>query len=170
MATIGFLKYNGLPQVIDKSFTKVRDSISGSFRQPYSLMNPSVTLTGNFESLLLGDDVNYIVTSDGENSEGQHINPKYYFITDYEFTHNNVTILHLHLDVLTTYKREINTMNVLLDRSENASDGDLHDSMLPVSSNYSYERKNFPTAFDDSELSGIYILTTSQNGYSPVGG
>ena len=168
MATIGFLRYNGLPQVIDKSFTKVRDSISGSFRQPYSLMNPSVTLTGNFESLFLGDDVNYIVTSDGENSDGQHINPKYYFITDYEFTHNNVTILHLHLDVLTTYKREINTMNVILDRSENAIDGDLPDNMLPISSNYDVEKIRFPVSIDETRNLGTYVLITSQNGYTPV--
>ena len=175
MATIGFLRYNGLPQVIDKNFEIVRESINGSFNQPYSLMNPTITLSGQVDgsiggditNMFFGNNVNYIVVAaDGKGADGGYTRAKYYYITDYEFTRQNYLQLKLHLDVLTTYRSEINRLEVMLERSEESEEDDIHDSMLPVSSNFDIERIDLPTKFDESENTGTYVLVTSQNGYS----
>ena len=171
MATIGFLRYNGLPQVIDKNFEIVNETINGSFNQPYSLMNPTITLSGqdngNLTNMFFGNNVNYIVVaSDGKGVDGRYVRAKYYYITDYEFTRDNYLQLKLHLDVLTTYRSEINRLDVMLERSEESEEDDMHDSLLPISSNIDIERIDFPTKFDESENTGTYVLVTSQNGYS----
>ena len=175
MATIGFLRYNGLPQVIDKNFEIVKESINGSFNQPYSLMNPTITLSGqvdgsiggNLTNMFFGNNVNYlVVANDGKGADGEYVSAKYYYITDYEFTRNRQLQLKLHLDVLTTYRREINRLDVMLERSEESEENDIHDSLLPVSSNIDIERIDLPTKFDESENTGTYVLVTSQNGYS----
>ena len=175
MATIGFLRYNGLPQVIDKNFEIVKESINGSFNQPYSLMNPTITLSGQVDgsiggditNMFFGNNVNYIVVADdGKGADGRYTRAKYYYITDYEFTRQNYLQLKLHLDVLTTYRSEINRLEVMLERSEESEDDDIHDSLLPVSSNIDIERIDLPTKFDESENTGTYVLVTSQNGYS----
>ena len=175
MATIGFLRYNGLPQVIDKNFEIVRESINGNFNQPYSLMNPTITLSGqvdgsiggNLTNMFFGNSVNYIVVAaDGKGADGRYTKAKYYYITDYEFTRDNLLQLKLHLDVLTTYRREINRLDVMLERSEESEDDDIHDSLLPISSNFDIERIDLPSKFDESENTGTYVLVTSQNGYS----
>ena len=175
MATIGFLRYNGLPQVIDKNFEIVREAIRGSFNQPYSLMNPTITITGqvddtiggNLTNMFFSNNVNYLVVADdGKGADGGYVSAKYYYITDYEFTRNRQLQLKLHLDVLTTYRREINRLDVMLERSEESEDNDIHDGLLPVSSNFDIERIDLPTKFDESETAGTYVLVTSQNGYS----
>lgn len=175
MATIGFLRYNGLPQVIDKNFEIVKEAISGSFNQPYSLMNPTITLSGqvddtiggNLTNMFFSNNVNYlVVANDGKGADGGYVSAKYYYITDYEFTRQNYLQLKLHLDVLTTYRREINRLDVMLERSEESEEDDVHDSLLPVSSNFDIERIDLPSKFNESETTGTYVLVTSQNGYS----
>lgn len=155
MVTISFLNYSGLPQVISKSYVNMLD-LSGTFRQPLSLMNPTITVEGvNIQTLLNENRVNYVKIED-----------KYYYITDWNIMPNEMVNVELHLDALMTYKDEINKLSIILDRGKGEGDTkDVTDSQYPVSNKKTYEIMNLPTGFDDRESHGTYIVVTSQDGY-----
>lgn len=173
---IKFYRYNGLPQVINKDLGDpyIETAKGGSFNQPYSLMNPSITFTGNLTGNASGDlkllfynnGVNYIeITEENEGS----VKSKFYYLMDYEYLHHNHIVVNLHLDVLMTYRGEIGDLNVILDRSSQSEDPDLVDNMLPLTSNELIERVDLPSSISESENQGVYILVTAQNGYRKVG-
>lgn len=175
---IKFYRYNGLPQVINKDLGDpyIQTDKGGSFNQPYSLMNPSITFTGNITGNASGDikhvffneGVNYVVISSLAHDEIT-VENKYYYIMDYEYLHHNHIVVTLHLDVLMTYRSEIGDLSVMLDRSSQSEDPDLVDNMLPLTSNELIERIDLPSSISESENQGAYILVTAQNGYRKVG-
>lgn len=161
-------RYMGIPQVINKNLGEpYREISNAAFNQPYSLMNPVLNLThvdgtigGDMTQLFYNQGINYVCI--------QHDileAPKYYFIMDYEYRHNDHVVLTLHLDVLMTYKDEIKKFNVMLDRSSESEDLDAVDNMMPLSSNEIIERIDLPSSISDDENLGTYVLVTSQNQY-----
>lgn len=154
MVTIKLMRYTGIPQVINKQPTTVH-TIQGTFRQPYSLMNPVVELAGNtIQDLLYNNQTNYAMIDD-----------KYYYIMDWKIMANNYTEVILHLDVLMTYKTEIGKLHVTLERSSNPSNRDIPDNMFPLSSNRTFETITFPNQWSGDEKDGTYIMVTNQTGY-----
>lgn len=157
MSTIVLMRYTGLPQVINKSPTTVK-TLTGNFRQPFSLMNPIIDVSGgDVQSHLMSNGVNYAM-----------IDGKYYYIQDVTARHNQHLEIKLHLDVLMTYKDEINKLDVMLERSSTAPNDNIRDDMYPLDSNKSYTVIDLPNGFSDQEADGTYILVTNQTGYEAV--
>lgn len=165
---VALYRYMGIPQVINKNLGEpYREITNAAFNQPYSLMNPVLNLT-HVDGTIGGDMTQLFYNSGHNYVRVQHdilMAPKYYFIMDYEYRNHNHVVLTLHLDVLMTYRDEINDMNVLLDRSSQTRDPDAIDSMLPISSNEIIERLDLPASINDTEAQGAYVLVTSQNQY-----
>lgn len=86
---------------------------------------------------------------------------------DVTATHLMTTIV-LHMDVLNSYKDEINKMEVMLERSSNSLESDVVDSQYPLASNKLIETIDLPIGFSELEEDGTYILVTSQNLYTGV--
>lgn len=156
--TIKGMKYSGIPQVINKQPTTVF-TLNGTFRQPYNLMNPTINISGETVLGHLRENrVNYF-----------EIDDKFYYIMDWQVNVNNLVEVKLHLDVLKTYRAEINKMQVMLDRSSSADDEYVVDSMMPFSTKKIIKTVKLPNKFEADEESGTYIVVTNQSGYTPVG-
>lgn len=151
------MRYSGLPQVINKNTTELRTA-EGGFRQPLSLMNPIIEMGGDVQNLFASGTCTYM-----------QVDGKFYYVMDYEFPKQNLTVVHLHLDVLMTYKSEVNSLNIMLERSSAGGDPDMEDTMMPISNNVDIEKYNLPHAFNQNEADGVYVLVTSQSDYDRVG-
>lgn len=155
--TVELRSYRGLPQVINK-YSTIVETITGTFNQPYSLMDPVINVTGdNIQKILTDGTANYVKIED-----------KYYFIMDWTVMPNNYVEISLHLDVLTTYQDEIRELYVGLERSSTAPNKDIQDGMYPTSMNKEYVTIDFPRGFSEDESKGTYILVAAQNGYTIV--
>lgn len=159
--TVELRRYRGLPQVIKKNTDFIMDR-TGTFNQPYSLMNPTLNIEmgGNaLKGYLIDGYANYVKIDD-----------KYYFIVDWKVMPNNYIEISLHLDVLTTYQDIIGELYVWLERSSTSPNKDVQDGMLPLSMNKEYVTVDFPRGFSEDESKGTYILVAAQSGYTVVDG
>lgn len=157
MQTVRLLRYAGLPQVINKNVTELR-TVNGVFRQPLALMNPSIEFTDSVQGLFSSGTCTYM-----------QVNGNFYYVMDYEMLNEGRLVVHLHLDVLMSYKTEVNALNILLERSSAGGDPDREDTMMPISNNFDIEKHNLPHAFNPNEEDGAYVLVTSQSDYDGVG-
>lgn len=156
---IELYSYLGVPQVINKSIAKIR-TLSGRFRNPYNVMNPTLTVTGTFDTdLIYKNQINYI-----------EIEGKYYYLIDWTINHSGAIEMILHMDVLMTYKDEINKMEVMLERSDKIEGKPISDNMHPLSNEVYYERDRFPNSFNPDPEYGTYVLVSSQAAYYSPGG
>lgn len=79
-------------------------------------------------------DLTIIVKSDYINKNYVYINDlnRYYFVKDIEIS-NSMIVMHLHIDVLYTYRNEILQSNFYLSRVEDYAFTDVPDNLLQVS-------------------------------------
>lgn len=112
-----------------------------------SIENPRITLSEDLYSLI---DFNYAYFLD-----------RYYFIVNKTMLRSDFCILDLSLDVLATYKNEIGSSPLYILRSSASSDGDIVDSMYPVTGSRSIsnvELDDYPSA---SFSGGVYVITVA---------
>lgn len=57
---------------------------------------------------------------------------RYYFITSYEILSNDIVRLHLSVDVLMSFKNDINNLSVIAERSSNKGNVYLNDEQYPT--------------------------------------
>lgn len=67
------------------------------------------------------------------------------------------------VDVLRTYKSELNASSQIITRQQNLQDKYLHDSMIPISDKQEVVETEFGETFDDSN-SLFILVTTGQQG------
>lgn len=156
MTAVILRKYTGSPYVIRKHTTEVYKT-EGEFRQPFSLMNPTVTLSGDAQYIFNSNLANYL-----------EVEGRFYYIVDWTIFPTFVVEVKLHLDVLNTYKDEIGNIEVMLTRSSSSNSTELPDGMLPLGADKMYETQHLPKQFSEAEEDGIYIMVTSQKGYTSV--
>lgn len=149
-------RYSGLPQVINKTVTNTL-SKTGVFKQPLSVMNPVFEIQGQdvIQGLSNGS-INYM-----------KIEGKYYYVMDVKYINNNMAEVSLHMDVLMTYKTQINNLDVLLERSSTPTNKNVRDGSYPLSSEQTYEVIDLPNGYSEFEEDGVYVMVTNQNGYEP---
>ena len=155
-------RYYGLPQVINKNIVNTTTIEDASVRQPLSLMSPSIIFNSGYEGILNGS-VNYITI--------KNLGSTYhYWINDWQVNEVGLAEVNLTMDVLMTYKDQIDNIEVSLNRSDQKSDKFKYvsDNQIPMSSVQYYEESEFPFSISEDPLHGIYILTTAQAGYSAV--
>lgn len=154
-------QYNGIPNVIFKTLGQGR-FIQGEPRLKMDLLNPMLTIQKDLTGASINlDSENYI-----------QIDNKFYFIMNYTETPTSYEI-QLHLDVLYTYRNEIEGMAITLERSSDLRDcnPDLVDPLLPIDSvKHRHTMRSSVNPFDiingsDGRVFGSYVLVTSQKGY-----
>ena len=157
-------RYYGLPQVINKNIVNTTTVENASVRQPLSLMSPSIIFNSGYDGIVNGT-VNYITI--------KHLNSTYhYWINDWSVNEVGIAEVNLTMDVLMTYKDQIDNIEVSLNRSDQKSDKFKYvsDNQVPMSSVQYYEEQEFGFSISEDPLHGVYVLTTAQTVYSPAGG
>lgn len=145
-------KTESAPNVVDKKITEVAKYTSVRLLDDTSVLTPTIEVR---ESTIIDDlwSINYF-----------HI-PKfkrYYFVTDLTATAGMFRISGK-VDVLRTYKSEINLSSQIITRQQNLQDKYLHDSMIPISDKQEVVETEFGETFDDSN-SLFILVTTGQQG------
>lgn len=139
---IVLMQNNSEPNKIGKNLTTI-NTLEGSIKEPSSIINPDIMIDYDYPS-----EFNYV-----------HIPAfnRYYFVKDVTVVRNHIIIIHLKVDVLESFKNQILSQNVIIDKNE------LGDRYL-IGENWVRNVKtktdiiNFPSGLLDS---GEFILITA---------
>lgn len=93
----------------------------------------------------------------------------YYFIDGgVEHLNNGLVNINGNMDLLMTYKEAIMQLNVRATRSTNLGSGRAEDDTRLFSVDSVKSVITFPNQLDDTQSGGLYIMATSQSGYTDV--
>ena len=187
MKLILYNNYSENNRVNKSNFLNKIVEIEGYLREQTSLINPQIIIEFDPELIenyidrkfLIIDDFNRYVIDDNDNiviakykiksdilSSNYVYIPdfnRYYFINDITSVRQNLWRLSLHVDVLMSYKNEINNTNAFISRNEFKYDLDIYDRELPTKQDISVE---FETIENDLIDNGSdpnlyqYVVTT----------
>lgn len=135
------------PNYVNKSITEVT-SLEGVLREPTSIIDPVVIIERD--------------TPMGFNYVHIPIFNRYYFVTGISSESNNLVAVAMHVDVLMTYKAEIQQMNAIIKRQENQYNLYLDDGIFKAYQNTKHKLIKFPNGFTNFS----YILALAGNGPS----
>lgn len=130
---------------VNKSLTQV-DSITGTLREPTSLINPTITIT---RSNPLGFNYFYVEEFG-----------RYYYLTGISSVYNGLISISGHVDVLKTYQSAIANMNAIVRRQENSYNLYLDDGIFKAYQNTKHKIIAWPNSFDEFS----YVLALAGNG------
>lgn len=145
-------KTESAPNVVDKKLTEVAHYTNVRLLDDTSVLSPTIEVR---ESTIIDDlwSINYFYIPKFK---------RYYFVTDLTATAGMFQISG-RVDVLRTYKDEINLSSQIITRQQNLQDKYLHDSMIPISDKQEVIETEFGETFDDSN-SLFILVTTGQQG------
>lgn len=145
-------KTESAPNVVVKQLTEVAHYTGVRLLDDTSVLTPTIEVR---ESTIIDDlwNINYFYIPKFK---------RYYFVTDLTATAGMFQISG-RVDVLRTYKSEINLSNQIVTRQQNLQDRYLHDSMIPISDKQEVIETEFGETFDDSN-SLFILVTTGQQG------
>ena len=146
-------KTESASNVVDKKLTEVAHYTGVRLLDDTSILTPTIEVK---ESTIIDDlwSINYFYIPKFK---------RYYFVTDAKATAGMFRISG-RVDVLRSYKSEINISSQIITRQENLQDRYLHDSMIPISDKQEVQEVEFGETFDDSN-SLFILVTTGQQGY-----
>jgi hypothetical protein len=130
--------------VVTKNITEVA-SFTGILREGCSVIDPVIKFQ-NFNRSLV-NQVNYAMVQEFG---------RYYFIKDINFI-GNLTEIHMHCDVLSSFQTQLKALDAVVIRQENKSNVYLRDGIFRTYSNPKYSIVQFPTSFDTFQ----YVLAVS---------
>lgn len=112
------------------------------------------------ENTSIIDPIIKIVSNDLHNINYAYIKNfnRYYYVNDIVSLNNNLWELHLHVDVLMTYKEQILKLNAIIDRYEKSGNLYLNDNEYPIQQNSRVQIYNFDKSFSNE---GKLLLTVS---------
>lgn len=90
----------------------------------------------------------------------------YYFVESVEHLRENIELVKGRMDLLMTYKDAIKSLRVLAERSTSHGSTRLDDENRLLSVDTTRVVSTFPNKILGGEMSGRYILTTAQKGYT----
>lgn len=148
--TIIFYANNSERIRLTKNLTEIA-RMEGSLREPTSLVDPVITIQYNS---VVGYNYCYIPEFE-----------RYYFISDIVSIRTGLVELHCHVDVLSTYKEAIRTLNAVVSRNEIDYDGTIIDERAIFGQYSEHELAVIPEAFQYTknmceELKYCAVLTT----------
>ena len=91
----------------------------------------------------------------------------YYFIDSVKHITNDISEVNGSIDLLMTYRDAIKQLSVLAERSTSHGSPNIADPMRASSVGGKVIATNFTSEIRDDEVSGAYVLSTSQRGYAP---
>ena len=129
--------YNNLSDkiVVDKNITQLGTDLTGTLRENCSVIDPVIKVEGIVGSNLPATNYAYI-------SEFA----RYYYITNIVCV-GNLFELHMHVDVLMSYRGDIRSNNAVVSRQEKQYNLYLQDGVFKEQANPHYEIKQFPSGF-----------------------
>lgn len=129
--------YNNLSDkiVVDKNITQLGTDLTGTLRENCSVIDPVIKVEGIVGSNLPVTNYAYI-------SEFA----RYYYITNIVCV-GNLFELHMHVDVLMSYRGDIRSNNAVVSRQEKQYNLYLQDGVFKEQANPHYEIKKFPSGF-----------------------
>lgn len=145
-------KTESAPNVVDKKLKEVAKYTGVKLLDDTSVLTPTIEVR---ESTIIDDlwSINYFYIPKFK---------RYYFVTDLTATAGMFRISG-RVDVLKTYKSEINLSSQIITRQQNLQDKYLHDSMIPISDKQEVVETEFGETFDDTN-SLFILVTTGQQG------
>lgn len=145
-------KTESAPNVVDKKLTEVAHYADVRLLDDTSVLTPTIEVR---ESTIIDNlwCINYFYVPKFK---------RHYFVTDLTATAGMFKISG-RVDVLMTYKSEINLSSQIITRQQNLQDKFLHDSMIPISDKQEVIEAEFGETFDDSN-SLFILVTTGQQG------
>ena len=138
--TIKLYTNNSDKIVVDKSITQMGNDVSGTLREDCSVIDPVIKIEAPASFDLTSCNYAYI-TEFG----------RYYYINNIVCV-GNLFELHMHVDVLMTYKSAIRTNTAVISRQEKYYNLYLQDGVFKQQSNPHYEIKKFPSGFSSFNL------------------
>lgn len=134
--------YNNLSDkiVVDKNITQIGSDITGTLREDCSVTDPIIKLESTVGSNIAKCNYAYI-------SEFG----RYYYINNIVCT-GKLFELHMHVDVLMSYRGAIRTNSAVISRQEKNYNLYLQDGVFKTYSQPHYEIKQFGSGFTDFEF------------------
>lgn len=136
---INLFQNNSDTNVVSKSLTS-KGTLTGTLREGCSILDPIIKVEGISPSDL--PFINYAEIPDYG---------RYYYITDIVLI-GNLYELHMHIDVLETYKDQIKPLPAIIARNQYAYNLYLQDGLMKEYANPHIEIKQFPVGFDQYEF------------------
>lgn len=129
--------YNNLSDkiVVDKKITQLGSTLNGTLRENCSVIDPIIKVEGIVGSNLT--KCNYAFIEEFG---------RYYYVTNIVCV-GNLFELHMHVDVLMTYRRSIRSNSAVVSRQEKLYNLYLQDGVFKEQANPHYEIKKFPSGF-----------------------
>lgn len=122
-------------------------SITGHLREGCNILNPDIRV--EYNSAYLTANYAYIPEFGG----------RYYFFREAATIEGKVMVLHLHVDVLYTYRQQIMAAPCIAERSSSNFDLMLPDDAYAEEAGYYYHSLSLPYTFRPDH--GIYVLSTT---------
>ena len=135
--TINLQKNNSDINRLDKNITNL-STITGVLKDSTSILNPVIKISGSIPSTC-----NYITIPDFGRS---------YFVTDIRTVTNNIYEITAHVDVLSTYKKEIRECTGIIARQERKWNLYIDDGSFKTYQNQIITIKKFPSGFSTQEF------------------
>ena len=133
--------YNNLSDkiVVDKNITQKGSDVTGTLREDCSIIDPVIKMSAIGNNLLTS---NYAyITEFG----------RYYYITNIVCV-GDLFEVHMHVDVLMSFRGDIRTNNAVISRQERNYNLYLQDGVFKTYSQPHYEIKQFGTGFTDFQF------------------
>lgn len=133
--------YNNLSDkiVVDKNITQQGSDVTGTLRENCSIIDPVIKMSA-IGTYLLSSNYAYI-------SEFG----RYYYITNIVCI-GDLFEVHMHVDVLMSFRGDIRTNSAVISRQENQYNLYLQDGVFKTYSQPHYEIKQFGTGFTDFQF------------------
>ena len=131
--------YNNLSDkvVVDKNITQIGSDMTGTLRDDCSIVDPVIKVEGIVGSNLTSCNYAYIEEFG-----------RYYYITNIVCS-GKLFEVHMHVDVLMTYKSGIRTNSAVISRQENNYNLYLQDGVFKTYSQPHIQVAQFPNGFTD---------------------
>ena len=123
--------------VLNKQLTAVNSNINAMFKDDTNMVNPTIII-----SSLLSKNFNYVYISDTD---------RYYYVTDMTYSQQH-TLITLAVDVLMSFKDEIEDLTVIANRSSSYYNTYQNDSTIPFENRNIISTQPFAGGFNGQSL------------------
>lgn len=144
--TVTFYVNNSAFNAFDKQLTEVL-SFTGTLKDATSITDPVIMM--EIDSNLI-QSINYCYIPEFG---------RYYFVNNITSIRKNLWEFTMHVDVLTTYKRQILNNYAIIERNQNEYDLHLNDGIFVTKQNPRRSQHQFPSGFDHYD----YVLAIAGN-------
>lgn len=149
---ITFYRYTGEKNRVDKDpyLTEIATH-EGYFKQNASMENPVILMQGSLSSYIMENN-NYV------NYAYIYSMGRFYFVTDIVSVRNDLTEVHLHVDVLRSFKDSLLANYAVVQRSESNYSLYIDDSQFVAYQNQEEGILNFSNSFTPTDEGASLVL------------